>query len=109
MDKKTVITQDLSDLLSRYVARIREAGIPIEKVILFGSHARGTAKPESDIDLCVVSSQFGRDYHTSMVQLRILLSDIDRAVDVVPYTPEDLLDKYDPLAHEIRRYGIPVL
>jgi predicted nucleotidyltransferase len=109
MDNKTIIDQDVSDVLSRYIARLRKAGIPIEKVILFGSHARGTAKPESDIDLCVVSPQFGRDYHTSMVQLRILLSDIDRSVDVVPYTREDLLDRYDPLAHEIRRYGISVL
>jgi predicted nucleotidyltransferase len=108
MDKKTTITPEISNLLSQYIARLRKAGIAFDQVILFGSHARGTAKPESDIDLCVVSPAFGRDYHKSMVQLRMLLSDIDRAVDVVPYTREDLLDKYDPLAFEIRRFGIPI-
>jgi len=32
-----------------------DAALPIEQVILFGSHARGDARPDSDIDLCLVA------------------------------------------------------
>jgi predicted nucleotidyltransferase len=33
------------------------AGFPVERVILFGSKARGTANAESDIDLLVLTSR----------------------------------------------------
>jgi hypothetical protein len=29
--------------------------MPVSEIILFGSHARGEARPDSDIDLCVVA------------------------------------------------------
>ena len=32
-----------------------DAALPIQQVILFGSHARGEAGPESDVDLCLVA------------------------------------------------------
>ena len=31
------------------------AALPIQQVILFGSHARGEAGPDSDVDLCLVA------------------------------------------------------
>lgn len=39
--------------LSRSVAALRQA-LPVEEVWLFGSCARGEAKPDSDLDLLVV-------------------------------------------------------
>ena len=32
-----------------------DAALPIQQVILFGSHARGDAGPDSDVDLCLVA------------------------------------------------------
>ena len=37
-----------------------DAALPIQQVILFGSHARGEAGPESDVDLCLVAKGAGR-------------------------------------------------
>jgi predicted nucleotidyltransferase len=34
-----------------------ESAMPVQEVILFGSHARGDARPDSDIDLCIVSEE----------------------------------------------------
>jgi uncharacterized protein len=50
LEDKTVIDQELIQEVTR---RIVDAFHP-EKVILFGSHARGDAKPDSDLDLIVV-------------------------------------------------------
>ncbi len=41
------------DLVERVVAALRGA-VPVEEVWLFGSCARGDAKPDSDLDLLVV-------------------------------------------------------
>jgi predicted nucleotidyltransferase len=32
-----------------------DAALPLQQVILFGSHARGEARPDSDVDLCLVA------------------------------------------------------
>jgi predicted nucleotidyltransferase len=34
-----------------------------EKIILFGSHARGDAKPDSDVDLLVIMPRNGKEHH----------------------------------------------
>lgn len=37
---------------------LKEEGLSISKIILFGSHARGTSAEESDIDIVIVSKDF---------------------------------------------------
>ncbi len=46
-------TAQLPEGLSDGVARLVESMSP-DQVILFGSHAKGTARPDSDVDLVVV-------------------------------------------------------
>ena len=64
-----------------------------EKVILFGSHAYGTASDESDIDLIVVTSDefYPKNYRERIdVQLRVsrALSEITKKIpiDLIVYT-----------------------
>jgi predicted nucleotidyltransferase len=64
----------------------REAG-PDAKVILFGSHARGNARPGSDLDFLVIEPEVsGR--HREMVRLRRSLRGIDAPIDVLVYSEE---------------------
>lgn len=52
---------DTGQLLQRMVATI-VAEVDPEQVILFGSHARGDASEDSDIDLIIVESEpFGEN------------------------------------------------
>ena len=91
--------------VTSYAQALRGRGVPFDKILVFGSHAKGTSTPTSDIDVCVVSPTFGEDYHKALVTLLSTSIDIDGDLDIVPYTPSDLLDRYDPIATEIRRYG----
>ncbi len=110
MAQKTVteITM-LTKSIKKYYAKLIAVGIPVEQMILFGSHAKGSAKKWSDIDLCIVSKSFGKKPFDEMVQLSRYTKDIDDNIEPHPFHPNDLLDKYDPLAAEIRTHGITII
>ena len=55
-------------------------------ILLFGSQARGAARPDSDIDLCVVAPT--SDKRKLLTELYIS-ADFERPVDFLLYTPEE--------------------
>jgi predicted nucleotidyltransferase len=59
-----------------------------ERVILFGSCARGDAGPDSDVDLLVVMPVKGPK-HKKQVEIRGALHDIRVPKDIIVTTPED--------------------
>lgn len=77
--------------LQEAVRRIVEAAHP-RKIILFGSHARGTARPDSDVDLLVVTGPMSEAERVKeMARLRDLLSALRMPVDVL-VAPESKLE-----------------
>ena len=42
-----------------------------EKIILFGSHARGDARPESDVDLLVIMPRNGKEHHQQAAEIHL--------------------------------------
>ncbi len=109
MATKRVLNQDVVREVKRYAAILREKHIPYERLIVFGSQAKGKAKKWSDIDICVVSKTFGKDPHAEMVNLMLASDDSDYIIEPHPYNPVDLQEKYDSVASEIRKYGITVV
>ena len=70
------------------VARIAKALHP-QRIILFGSHGRGTAGPDSDIDLMVVVDHV-TDTRKAMVEALRLVADISIPKDIVVTDPQRL-------------------
>ena len=68
-------------LIKEMVQRIVERFNP-EKVILFGSYARGTAGPDSDVDLLIVMRLSGAK-RKMQLQIRSALHDIRLPKDVI--------------------------
>ena len=66
-------------IVQRFRKALEARGVVPEKMILYGSHARGAAGEQSDIDLIVISRDFE---HKTFWQRIDLLSD-------VPMTPEE--------------------
>lgn len=95
-------------LLKYYIKKVKHAGIPVEEAILFGSFAKGTAHKWSDIDACIVSPVFGKDRHTERLLLMRLTEGKTLVIEPHPYHPRDLKDKWDSLAAEILKTGVPV-
>lgn len=84
---------------------LRRKGINIEKVILFGSHAKGTQKPWSDIDICVISPQFGKNPSGEFRKLMRWAASVDSDLSPIPIHPSDLKEKYSTLVWEIKNTG----
>jgi predicted nucleotidyltransferase len=94
--------------IDKFAQMVEQRGISVSKVILFGSHAKGKANPDSDIDIAVVSTQFGQDITEEMMMLRKIALKVDSHIEPVPLCPEDLDDNFSTLAQEINRYGIDI-
>ncbi len=88
--RKMPATQIDSRLMAEIVRRIVDVMHP-EKVILFGSQARGEARPESDIDLLVIAKSNQPRYRRS-APLYGALSDILTSMDILVYSPEEVDD-----------------
>ena len=73
------------------------------KIILFGSQARGTADERSDIDILVVCSFKGKRRRL-MVEMDRALGELDYAFDILILTPEEF-QRDRNIAGTIGRYA----
>jgi len=75
------------EILNDAVSRIVEKFHP-EKIILFGSQARGTADSRSDIDLLIISSIKDKR-RKLMVEMNRVLTELEYAFDIIILTKEE--------------------
>ena len=78
-----------SDLIQKITEIIINEYKP-DKVILFGSRARGDDRPDSDIDILIVSDEEKNlPRYKRGLQVRVKLSGIQIPKDILFYTHED--------------------
>lgn len=105
MAKKKCITTDIKNTAIRFARVIDSQGIPVKGLIIFGSYAKGMAKKDSDIDLCIVSPKFGKD---SVSELQFLLKQsryVDDRIEPVPMSVKEYKENFSPLVFEIKKFG----
>jgi uncharacterized protein len=88
------------ELIKVATERIVERFQP-EKIILFGSQARGDATQHSDVDLLIVFKEVSNN-HEQAVAIRRILSDLSISKDIVVTTQRDI-DKYGHLVGTVLR------
>lgn len=74
-------------VLAEVIRRIVEVADP-EKIILFGSAARGDKNPHSDLDLLIIKE--GGDALDLMGRIYMRLHGVGTAVDALVVSPEDV-------------------
>lgn len=85
--------RDQIDPLEQCLRAMNEA-LPLREVVLFGSHARGDARPDSDVDLCVISEHAERQMPASRRLSEGLLHVWPRpSFTLIPITPARLAEK----------------
>lgn len=88
-------TTDVSRLIQEIVEALRTQYAP-EKVILFGSHAEGTARPGSDIDLLIIRDTDER-FIDRCFTVRRILTDPKRTtpLEVLVLTPCEVCERLE--------------
>ena len=81
--------REIRQMVRRIVSRFRP-----ERIILFGSHARGDAGPDSDVDLLVVMPVEGSKREKA-VEIGVALHDIRLPKDIIVTTPEAFESRKD--------------
>lgn len=78
--------------ISRFLKKVKKRFNP-EKIILFGSRARGDWLQESDFDLIIVSEKFKNyDFHRRIAEV-LKLQDEAVGIDVICLTPAEFKEK----------------
>ena len=81
-------TRSTEEIIAEMTRRIVERFDPLQ-VILFGSHARGDAHADSDVDLLVVFPHL-ENKRSAAVAILSLLSGSGVAKDIVVTTPDEI-------------------
>ena len=94
MDKATAVEH-----VRKYADLVRQH-FDVKSIILFGSHARGTAHEHSDIDVAVILDRLDDDWLTSAAKLHRLTREIDIGIEPVILCPAQ--DRSGFLEHVLR-------
>lgn len=99
MDKKEAISkvQEFRHLLKSH--------FPHEKVYLFGSYAKDTYRPDSDIDVAIIVSHIEGDYFTIQPLLWKLRRQIDDRIEPILIERDN---DFGGFLSEIQKYGIEI-
>jgi predicted nucleotidyltransferase len=99
-----------SDPVVKRVVRIIAEAIHPQKIILFGSRAKGTVRPDSDLDLVII---YAGEKSKRQIKLDIhrLLEPASLPMDLFVLSPEEMLRQRhvaNTLAREVAERGVTV-
>jgi len=76
--------EKINEMVRRIVKRFDP-----ERIILFGSHAKGTAGSDSDVDLLIIMPVSGSK-REKQIEIGVALHDIRIPMDIIVATPEEV-------------------
>ena len=91
----------------RYAEELERLGVPVERIILYGSHTRRCARGDSDVDVAVFSEAFGPpDYREFSGVLSEAAWTTEPMIEAIGFHPS-LLEHISPTSflHEIVSAG----
>ena len=102
--------QKVKSIVSKYIQNLELLGITVQKVILFGSQARGIFKKESDIDIAVVSKDFEKmGLWEQAKYLGRAARDLPYPIEALGFSPSQLKKvEQGTMLDEITRSGVEV-
>ncbi|MEK7618944.1 MAG: nucleotidyltransferase domain-containing protein [Patescibacteria group bacterium] len=103
------ISKKVNDAVRRYVHLLADDHLPIEQAFLFGSTVKGTARPDSDIDVAIISNNLSHSFASTKYLLKKAheLGFTDIIIEPHGFHPTEFTDA-SPLAYEIKRTGIRI-
>lgn len=83
--------QEIKNIKDRYITELKKMGISVERVVLFGSYAKGYAREDSDIDFLIVSADFyGKNLRERLEILGLAAGRVFEPIEAMGYTEEEI-------------------
>jgi len=102
-----MVDPEITSIILRFVDVLNSKGIRVEKAVLYGSYASGNVHTGSDLDLAIISPDFGKNRFEEGKMLLQIAWRIDPRLEPVPISSESYQkDTWVPLIYEIREKGI---
>jgi predicted nucleotidyltransferase len=97
----------IKSIVKNFIKAIKMRGIRVEVTILYGSYAEGTAGEDSDVDIAVVSPDFGKDKFEEAILLKKISEEVFLGISPEPYSLEEYqrASENDFLYQEIIKKG----
>lgn len=92
------------EIVEDFLQELEKSGVRLAAAYLYGSYAGGSARPDSDIDVALVSEDFTGDLLEDHRRIVAALLRSDSRIEPVRFRPEEFCDEH-PLAWEIRTKG----
>ena len=96
--------REIIEIAKQYLSFLKKENFQISKAYLFGSYAKGTNKPESDIDIAFIFNEL-KDEIDMQIQLMKLRRKFDLRIEPHPFEQKDLIEG-SPLLDEILQTGV---
>lgn len=101
------VTDEVIEVAEKFIKLIKSTNINIEKIIIFGSYARGAGGEWSDIDIAIVSPEFsGIPFYDRKILNPFILK-VDTRIEPHPFKPEDFTED-NGFVREIIKNGVEV-
>jgi predicted nucleotidyltransferase len=92
-----------------FARQINQSGIPLKRVVLFGSYAKNTQHKWSDIDVALVADDFnGVGFYDIALFGKTLIKKPFRTIQPKTYNTKYFKSDKDPFVEEILRTGIEI-
>jgi predicted nucleotidyltransferase len=101
MDQKSAL-----EIGRKYLLLLLKRNYPVTRMFLYGSYARGSQHPDSDIDLAIILNEMHDPFQTQ-VDLLKLTWNFDTRVEPHPFDASDF-SSLNPVIKEILRTGIEI-
>jgi predicted nucleotidyltransferase len=102
-----MVNPEITSIILRFVEVLNSKGIRVEKAVLYGSYASGNVHTGSDLDLAIISPDFGKNRFEEGKMLLQIAWRIDPRLEPIPISSESYeKDTWVPLIYEIKEKGI---
>ena len=102
-----MVEREIIDKVKVFVKEVKRHRINVKKVILYGSRVSGTVHEYSDIDVAIISPDFGKNSYNEGAKLFEIASLIDPRIEPGAISVRSFEnDTWIPLIYEIRENGM---
>ncbi|HBY57987.1 MAG TPA: nucleotidyltransferase domain-containing protein [Candidatus Atribacteria bacterium] len=94
--------QEINRIIEKFKKELEKYNIHPERIILYGSYAKGNAREDSDIDLVVISSDFeNMNLRERLEILGLAAGNVFEPIEALGYTPQEVLEKKETFLEAI--------